>query len=88
MKVIQTGLFSVLKRFPEHKDNVKRLFKESESFQTMCEDYLKCIKALDHWNQSEKNIATFRRNEYSGIIQELEKEILLKLTELNLPISK
>ena len=88
MKVIRTGLFSVLKRFPEHKDNVKRLFKESESFQTMCDDYLKCIKALDHWNRSEKDIATSRRNEYAAIIQELEEEILLNLTELSLPISK
>jgi hypothetical protein len=54
----------------------------------MCEDYLKCVKALYHWNQSEEDIATTRRNEYSDIIQELEEEILMKLTELNLPISK
>jgi len=88
MKVIQTGLFSVLKRFPEYKDTAIQLFRESDSFQTMCEDYLKCIKALDHWNQSEEDIATTRRNEYSTITQELEEEILLKLIELNLPISK
>lgn len=88
MKVIRTGLFSVLKRFPEYKDTAIKLFRERDSFQTMCEDYLKCIKALDHWNQSEKDIATARRNEYSAIIQELEEEILMKLTELNLPISK
>lgn len=88
MKVIQTGLFSVLKRFPEYKDTAIQLYRESDSFQTMCEDYRKCVKALNHWNQSEKDIATTRRNEYSAIIQELEEEILLKLTELNLPISK
>ncbi len=88
MKVIRTGLFSVLKRFPEYKDTAIQLFRESDSFQTMCEDYLKCIKALDHWNQSEEDIATTRRNEYSTITQELEEEILLKLIELNLPISK
>ena len=81
MKVIQTGLFSVLKRFPEHKDNVKRLFKESESFQTMCEDYLKCAKALDHWNQSGMDIAPLRRIEYTDLVQELEGEILQKLNE-------
>jgi len=88
MKVIRTGLFSVLKRFPEYKDTAIQLFRESDNFQTMCEDYLKCIKALDHWNQSEEDIATTRRNEYSTIAQELEEEILLKLIELNLPISK
>ena len=84
----RTGLFSVLKRFPEHKDTVIQLFRKSDSFRTMCEDYLKCVKALYHWNQSEEDIATTRRNEYSDIIQELEEEILMKLTELNLPISK
>ena len=84
MKVIRTGLFSVLKRFPEHKDNAKRLFRESESFQTMCEDYLKCFKALDHWNQSEEEIATIRCAEYSALLQELEAEILQRLTETNL----
>jgi len=88
VKVIQTGLFSVLKRFPEYKDTAIQLYRESDSFQTMCEDYRKCVKALNHWNQSEEDIATTRRNEYSAIIQELEEEILLKLTELNLPISK
>ena len=81
MKVIQTGLFSVLKRFPERQNTAKRLFKESESFQTMCEDYLKCVKALDHWNQSEIDIAPLRRTEYTALTQELEEEILQKLKE-------
>ena len=81
MKVIQAGLFFVLKRFPEHKDNAKRLLKESESFQTMCEDYLKCAKALDHWNQSGMDIAPLRRTEYTALMQELEEEILQKLNE-------
>ena len=81
MKVIQAGLFFVLKRFPKHKDNAKRLLKESESFQTMCEDYLKCAKALDHWNQSGMDIAPLRRTEYTALMQELEEEILQKLNE-------
>ena len=81
VKVIQTGLFSVLKRFPKHKDYAKRLFKESENFQTMCEDYLKCVKALDHWNQSGMDIAPLRRTEYTDLMQELEEEILQKLNE-------
>ena len=81
VKVIQTGLFSVLKRFPKHKDYAKRLFKESESFQTMCEDYLKCVKALDHWNQSGMDIAPLRRTEYTDLMQELEEEIFQKLNE-------
>ena len=84
MKVIRTGLFSVLKRFPEHKDNAKRLFRESESFQTMCEDYLKCFKALDHWNQSEVNIAPLRRTEYTALMQEMEAEIFQNLNDFRI----
>ncbi len=79
MKVIRTGLFSVLKRFPQRQDTAKKLLRENESFQTMCEDYIKCFKALDHWNQSEEEIATIRCAEYSALLQELEAEIFQKL---------
>ena len=81
MKIIRPGLFAVLKRFPKHKESAKRLFKESEEFQTMCEDFESCIKALDHWNRSKEEIAAKRRAEYAAIIQELEEEILQKLYE-------
>ena len=84
MKVIRTGLFSVLKRFPECQDTAKHLFRESESFQTMCEDYLKCFKALDHWNQSKEAIAPVRRAEYSALLRELEVEIFQKLNEFRI----
>ncbi|HSQ86916.1 MAG TPA: hypothetical protein VLM43_19590 [Desulfobacterales bacterium] len=88
MKIIRPGLFAVLKRFPKHKESAKRLFKESDKFQDMCEDFESCNKALDHWNQSKQEIAAERRAEYAAIIQELEEEILLELTELSLPISR
>jgi hypothetical protein len=88
MSVIQTSLFLVLKRFLNHKDTVKRLYRESDSFQTMGEDYRKCVRVLDHWKQSEEEIAFKRCAEYSAIIQELEEDILQRLTELNVPIPK
>jgi len=81
MKIIKPGLFAVLSRFPKHKDSAKRLVKESEKFQTTCEDFGSCVKALDHWNQSSEEIAVERREEYSAIIQELEEEILQQLNE-------
>jgi hypothetical protein len=81
MKVIRTALFSVLKRFPEHQNNAKRLFRESERFRTICEDFDNCVQALDHWNRSKEELAPIRRAEYSGIVQELEDEILKKLKE-------
>lgn len=48
----------------------------------MCEDYLKCVKALDHWNQSEIKVAHLRRTEYTALMQELEEEIYQKLDEI------
>ena len=84
MKVIQTGLVYVLKRFPEHKDAVKLLFRESENFQTLCDDYRKCSKALQYWNQSDSEEASLRRDEYSNLLQGLDAEILQCLTTPNL----
>ena len=84
MPVIQTSLFSVIKRFPDRKDIVRRLFKESENFKAVCEDYRKCSKALHHWDRSDAEEAPLRRAEYSVLLQELEAEILQCLTEPNL----
>ena len=76
MPVIQTSLFSVIKHFPERKDIVKRLFKESENFKAVCEDYQECAKALHHWDRSDSEEASLRKSEYSALLQELEAEIL------------
>ena len=84
MPVIQTSLFFVIKRFPDRKDMVKRLFKESENFKAVCEDYQECAKALHHWDRSYSEEASLRKSEYSALLQELEAEILQCLTEPNL----
>jgi hypothetical protein len=81
MLVIQTALSVVLERFPGHTDSVKRLFRESETFQTLCEDYRRCAEALRHWNQSGSDEAPARREEYAALLHELETEIFLSLDE-------
>jgi hypothetical protein len=84
MAVIQTSLFSIIKRFPDRKDILKRLFKESENFKAVCEDYQKCSEALHHWDRSDSEESSVRRAEYSDLLQELESEILQRLNETNL----
>ena len=79
MTVIQTSLFAVVKRFPDRTDAVKRLFKKSETFQTVCEDYRKCAEALRHWKESASEEAPARREEYATLLQDLEAEILQTL---------
>jgi hypothetical protein len=81
MTLIRNTVFTVLGRFPDRKQAVKRLFKESEEFQTLCEDYLQCVKALRHWNRSLKEEAPARRHEYAALLGELEEEILQSLNE-------
>ena len=81
MPVIQTSLFSVIKRFPDRKDKVRLLFKESETFHSMCEDYRRCAEALRHWNESASEKAPARREEYATLLRDLEAEILQSLDE-------
>jgi hypothetical protein len=76
MPIIKNSLFSVMQRFPDRKESVKRLFKENDEFQILCEDYSSCAAALQHWNRSSSPEAPQRRDEYTGLLEELEKEIL------------
>jgi hypothetical protein len=83
MSLIRTSLFAVLERFPHRKAVVRQLFKENDSFQTLCEDYRKCAEALRHWNQSVAKEAIVRRQEYAALLRELETEIEENLTIQN-----
>lgn len=76
MTVIHFSLFSILERFPERMEEIKALFKNNESFKTLCEDYRRCAEALQHWNQSLDEDAPLRRHEYRALLRELEEEIL------------
>ena len=76
MPIVYTGLPTVLSRFPDHQETIKRLFREKETFQTLCEDYRKCLEALKYWNRCSSPDAPKRRAEYSDLLEELEAEIL------------
>jgi uncharacterized protein YdcH (DUF465 family) len=81
MTVIQPSLFILFERFPEQKETIKALFKKNESFKTLCEDYNRCAKALQHWNQSLDEDALLRMREYEVLLQQLEEEILQNVNE-------
>ena len=88
MPVIQTSVFTVAKRFPDHKDTVKQLFQGSETFHSMCEDYRRCAEAMQHWNQSASDEAPVRREEYAALLRDLEAEILQRLDEFRYTCKK
>jgi len=69
------GLWTVLPKFPDHADKLKRLFEESASFQSLCDDHMRCAEALRYWQQSVADEAPGRREEYAKLLQDLETEI-------------
>ncbi|CAB1084647.1 hypothetical protein D1AOALGA4SA_12158 [Olavius algarvensis Delta 1 endosymbiont] len=81
MAVLQTNIFTVIKRFPYRKDVIKRLYKEDNNFKTICEDYGKCLEAYRYWNESGSKEACARREEYAMLRGELETELIQSLAE-------
>jgi hypothetical protein len=79
--LIQSNLFFVVRKFPDRAVVIKRLFRENESFQTLCEDYGLCAEALKRWNESASQDAPARRREYAELLGDLESEICKYLDE-------
>ena len=79
MKVIHPGLFLILQRFPDHKNVLRQMSRESESFRSICHNYQKCSEALDYWAKSSQSGAPDRHREYKMLLEELELEIINSL---------
>jgi hypothetical protein len=79
--VIKSSVFHILEKFPERAGDIRRLYRQSQEFQSVCEDYRLCAEALHHWNQSRGKDAPARRLEYEQLSQELVDEIWLCLNQ-------
>ena len=64
-----------MQRFPAARDHLRHMYLCSQSFQTLCDDYQKCLEALDHWKGSRHVQAAARSREYQELKQDLEVEI-------------
>jgi hypothetical protein len=51
-KSAESGLSLILNRFPGEGQALRRLFQESLSFQSLCDDYQGCLAELQNWQQS------------------------------------
>ena len=69
------GLCAILSRFPDQRDKLQRLFERSASFQSLCDDHMRCAEALRYWQQSVADEAPARREEYARLLKDLEAEI-------------
>jgi len=58
---------------------VERVFEASESFRSLCGDYLACAATLAQWQESEAEHAQLRAEEYSELLDELTREIEARL---------
>jgi hypothetical protein len=69
------GLALIIQRFPEERQAVCRFFRESWSFQSLCNDYWECLDALRTWQQSTSEEAPAWMDEYAQLLRALEQEV-------------
>jgi hypothetical protein len=75
----------VTERFPEHELTIERLFRRSESFRSMCEDYALGVEALGRWERGKDPKRAVRIAELRESLAELEAEILEALEQAATP---
>ena len=75
LKSAGAGLSLIMERFPEERQALRRLFQESRSFQSLCNDYRECLAALQTWQQSTSEEAPAWSDEYAHLLLELEQEV-------------
>jgi hypothetical protein len=72
---IEATLAPVLEKFPEAGTKIRRLFQQSPSFQSLCEDYRDCLAAWQYWGQAASEEAPSLSQSYTELLQELEQEV-------------
>ena len=85
MAVVHPSIFQVMRRFPEHREEILHLYHSSELFRTTCYDYKKCKKALLYWSSLSSDESSARRAEYGELLHSIETEIINYLSEGGLP---
>lgn len=62
----------VLKRFPDKKNLIKKLYKNSEEFREVCANYK---EIMDTWSKSQIVYENPRIEEYQILLNDLEADI-------------
>ena len=75
-------LLHVTNRFPAFHEKVVDLYKHSEEFQGLCNDYYLCIKSLEQWKARIENDQKCLV-EYKDLKMTLEQEICRFLEKSN-----
>ena len=82
MNTLQSELGLVKGRFPEYKSIIDVLYRSDSDFKSLCADLFLCSKMIQDFEAEikEKQHALI---EYSDIVKELEKELLMAIKSCN-----
>lgn len=69
---------SIIERLPQRELDIRRRYGRDAQFRTVCADYEEAAAAFRHWRGLAEQ-AGGKAEEYTGILQELEAEILSRL---------
>ena len=66
-------------KFPARIQIINELFEESESFRTLCEDYMDCQSVIERLRYNLKMMEKDTLQEYVQLSGELEEEIISRI---------
>ena len=66
-------------KFPAQVQVINELFEESESFRSLCEDYIDCQSVIDRLRYNLRMMDRDTLQEYVKLSGELEEEILSRI---------
>ncbi|MBK3801141.1 hypothetical protein GAY33_18245 [Azospirillum brasilense] len=69
---------SIIERLPQRELDIRRRYGCDAQFRTVCADYEEATTAIRHWRSLAEQ-AGKKAEEYTGILQELEAEVLNRL---------
>lgn len=74
-----SGMERAIERFPELAASIQDRFQDEESFREMCRDYAETLETLQRWQASDSPYRAARIEEYRGLAEGLEIEIVAAL---------
>jgi hypothetical protein len=66
-------------KFPAHMALISELYAESESFRTLCQDYIDCQSVIDRLRYNLHMVQRNTLDEYVQLSGELEEEIMSRI---------
>ena len=81
-ELADSGMERLIERFPELATSIQDRFHDDPSLREMCSDYAETLETLQRWQASDDPHRAARIEEYRGLAEGLESEVL---TALGLP---